>query len=65
MKEGREEGKGGRKRRGEEIYNLKKVKICKFCVFYQIRHDLQNAQDFWVTQLIVGKIEDAKFHTLL
>lgn len=34
-------------------------------MFYQIRHALQDAQDLWVTQPIVGKIKDAKFQALL
>lgn len=32
---------------------------------YQVRHALQDAQDFGITQLIVGKVEDAEFQTLL
>lgn len=34
-------------------------------VFYQVSHALENAQDLWVTQLVVGKVEDAEFQTLL
>lgn len=52
----------GKERRGVEA---SRDWVSKECSFYQIRHALQDAQDFRIAQLIVGKVKDAEFQALL
>lgn len=66
-KSGRKEGgRGGGKEKRDLLSTEHKItQVVCVCVFYQVGHALENTQDLWVTQLVVGKVKDTEFQTFL
>ena len=59
------EGREGKEKRDLLSAEHKITQVVCVRVFYQVGHALKNAQDLWVTQLVVGKVKDTEFQTLL